>query len=512
MHQPLRPLAAGEDREVTDAEQASCEGSGKLMATPAFMLLFSVELKGAFPGFTFPVPGVSALPPEPARGYVDQFADFEERLLGEPFRAARRIVRWPLGRIALSGESDASPPHADVFLLEHKAGVALWEAWLPASEQSFDAARWLAWLDPDTEDGLIAGLWRVLAPISQALTGESSWSGTYFPMTCYACRSIHSGRVIERHAPHLVRLLFLNHAQWTFKPEVVRAELERDYCAREGGMTLLSRRSGLDLHARESLATEEAALGLPPRTALPFGEPGLALGQGAGLVEGDGADAPQALERGAALDQDAPARGARDPAQHRARNGDRQRAGARGDQDRHGAVEAGGLLQGEEAAEAVGGKAQGAGQRRRGSTVESPPQHQGHARRHGEPHLRAFAQDPMGVLDRLGGRRRLGRCRLGQAGGRFAEDPDTGPGQVRDQGRLSHPVAVELDGGDAGRADGGVQHTRLGVEPPREAPGGVGMADAGEPPGAMGVARADPRAPAARASSSMRLRDSCSGS
>ena len=77
---------------MTDAEQASLEDGGGLMATPAFILLFS-ELNGAFSGFTLPIPGVSALPPEPARGYVDQFADFEDRLLGEPFRADRSFPR-----------------------------------------------------------------------------------------------------------------------------------------------------------------------------------------------------------------------------------------------------------------------------------------------------------------------------------------------------------------------------------------------------------------------------------
>jgi hypothetical protein len=255
---------------MTSTEEALREDGGDLTVTPSFMLLFSIELKGTFPGFAFPVPGVSDLPAGEAQDYVERFGDFEERLLGEPFRAAHRIVRWPLGRITLAGWSDASPSYGDVFLLEHKAGVALWEIWLPAPEQSFDAARWIAWLDPDAEDGLIAGLWRVLAPISQALTGDSSWSGTYFPVTLLRLPQHPLETVIERHAPDLVRLLLLNRARWTFKPDVIRAELEQDYCVREGGLTLFSRRSGLDLHARESLVTEEAALGLPPRTALPF--------------------------------------------------------------------------------------------------------------------------------------------------------------------------------------------------------------------------------------------------
>jgi hypothetical protein len=54
------------------------------------------------------------------------------------------------------------------------------------------------------------------------------------------------------------------------KAEPIREELERDYCGREGGMTLLGRRSGLDLHGRQSVAEDATSADLPPRTALPF--------------------------------------------------------------------------------------------------------------------------------------------------------------------------------------------------------------------------------------------------
>ena len=46
------------------------------------------------------------------------------------------------------------------YLLSHKSGVALWEVWLPAPDQPFDAARWIDWLDPEAEDSLVARLWR----------------------------------------------------------------------------------------------------------------------------------------------------------------------------------------------------------------------------------------------------------------------------------------------------------------------------------------------------------------
>lgn len=137
-------------------------------------------------------------------------------------------------------------------------------------EQGFDAARWVSWLDPETDGGLIEQVWRLLAPINQALTGEAAWSGTYFPVSLLRLPRSPLETIVARHGADLVRLLFVNHAPWAFKDDVVREELGRDYCVRKGGMTLFARRSGLDLQALESLAGENDVAGLPPHTALPF--------------------------------------------------------------------------------------------------------------------------------------------------------------------------------------------------------------------------------------------------
>jgi hypothetical protein len=249
---------------------ATDETQHALSATPAFFLLFSVQLKGSFSGFGADYPGVTSGPIVQTQEYLDQFADLETRLLGESFHSAHRISRWPLGRISLADARDAVPVHADVFLLVHKSGVALWEIWIPAAEQNFDASRWIAWLDPSDDSSLVTRLWRVLSPINLAITGAPKWSGTYFPITVLRLPNARLATVLARHGPELVRLLYLNSAHWTLKPDVVRKELERDYCAREGGITLFARRSGIDLHAQESLAAEEEVSGIPPRTTLPF--------------------------------------------------------------------------------------------------------------------------------------------------------------------------------------------------------------------------------------------------
>jgi len=238
---------------------------------PAFVLLFSIRLKGAFKGFGTSNPGVAQLRTEVSQAYMAELAEFERRLLGKAFLETRRIVRWPLGRIALEGLSDNVPIHADVYLLSHKTGVALWEVWLPATPQNFDVARWIAWLDPEAEDGLVARLWRVLGPINREITGKSAWSGLYFPLTLLRVPLQPLATFIGQHGQDIVRLLFLDRSHRILKQEVVNEELARDYCAKQGGMTLLARRSGIDLHDAAEDKTEDASsANLPPKSALPF--------------------------------------------------------------------------------------------------------------------------------------------------------------------------------------------------------------------------------------------------
>jgi len=265
------------DGRVTEKSTESDRDSGVhagLTVEPAFMLLFSVRLTGAFRGLGTPPAGVSPLPTNETQAYSGEIADFERRLLGESFLESQRIRRWPLGRIALqgpsSGETAIEPDHADVYLLSHKAGVALWEVWLPAPAQPFDAARWIGWLDPEAEDGLIARLWHVLGPVNHEITGKADWSGLYFPLTLLRVPLKPIASVVERHGPEIVRLLFRDRSRRALKPELVAAELARDYCSRQGGMTLLARRSGLDLHDREDVAEETLPPGLPPKSALPL--------------------------------------------------------------------------------------------------------------------------------------------------------------------------------------------------------------------------------------------------
>lgn len=251
-----------------EIQKTHAEATGPLMVAPAFMLLFPTRLSRPFSGFGHLPAEAVEMSAEQKKAYLAQFSDFEGRLLGESFLETHRMTRWPLGRIMLPNGATGVPPHADVSLLVHASGVALWEAWLPAPEQAFEADRWIAWLDPEEKDSLPARLWQVIAPVNREFSGSERWSETYFPVTLLSAPRYPLDVVTGSYSPDLVRLSFLDHAPWPLRDEVVRQELDNNYCMRAGGMTLLSRRSAVDVHAREMLAGEASPWDLPPRSAL----------------------------------------------------------------------------------------------------------------------------------------------------------------------------------------------------------------------------------------------------
>jgi hypothetical protein len=237
---------------------------------PAFMLLFSTHLSKPFSGFGTLPAGVTPFSPEEEQAYLAQFVDFEGRLLGDTFLETHRITRWPLGRVQLSRTKSDAPSYADVSLIVHKSGVALWEAWFPAASQMLDAARWIAWLDQDADDGLPAQLWKILAPINRRIAGSDTWSGLYFPTTLIRASQYPFDTIIDSHGSDIIRLLFLDHSPWILRADVVREELEGNYCMREGGLTLLGRRSAVDVYARERGSDDKSLPSLPPRAAYPL--------------------------------------------------------------------------------------------------------------------------------------------------------------------------------------------------------------------------------------------------
>jgi hypothetical protein len=144
-------------------------------------------------------------------------------------REAGRIARSPLGRISLDALAEGAPTHADVYLLVHASGVALWEAWLPAQRQPFDAGRLIAMLDAEAPESLVGRSWKVLGPVNEHATGKPTWSGLYLSLGMLRTpqRSLHG--FVERHGPDLVRLLFLDASGRPLKPGIATDELARDY-------------------------------------------------------------------------------------------------------------------------------------------------------------------------------------------------------------------------------------------------------------------------------------------
>jgi hypothetical protein len=235
---------------------------------PGFVLLFTTPLRTGFAGFD-DVAGFAPLP-DPARSTAGLWRTAAEaHVLGAGFLTAARLTRHVLGRIDIAGPR-GEPDHADVTLITHVAGVALWEVWLPAPVQDLDPLTWIGWLDIDAPDSLAARIWALLAPQVAQVSGAADF-GQYLPVSALRLPEADLDPLLEAEAPALVRLLWRDRQNRPLKPSVVADELARDTCARVGGLSLIGRRSALDLHDRhDETAAEAAALGLAPRSLLPF--------------------------------------------------------------------------------------------------------------------------------------------------------------------------------------------------------------------------------------------------
>jgi hypothetical protein len=237
---------------------------------PGFVLLFSTALLPGFSGFQSRPDGFAPIPDASASALQSWRDAAQAHVLGPAFIQAARLSLHGVGRIEL-GEGDADAPrHADISLLTHVAGVAVWEAWLPAPRQSFDTERWVQWLDPEQPGSLAARVWTRILPLSRSLSGRADY-GTYLPLSVIRLPDVELDDWLGDHAEQVVNLLWRDRIARALKPEVVDGELTRDTCARVGGVTLVGRRSALDLHDRhDDSVAESEALSLPPRSTLPF--------------------------------------------------------------------------------------------------------------------------------------------------------------------------------------------------------------------------------------------------
>ena len=196
----------------------------------------------------------------------------ESHVLGQAFIEGGRLTHLPMGRLTLTASPD--DPHAptviDVHLFTHISGAALWEVWQPGQPQDFDAKRLISRLDEHAEGSLATRVWQALLPLNRALGGSRAYR-QYLPCSVVRLPQQPLAAFTARHSADIVRMLWRDRSMRALKPAVIDAELARDYCAREGGITLLGRRAALDIHdSEDDTAPEAVASGLPPRSAVPF--------------------------------------------------------------------------------------------------------------------------------------------------------------------------------------------------------------------------------------------------
>jgi hypothetical protein len=246
---------------------------------PGFALLFAASVGHPLRRERLDRPaaviGGTALSAIQLEDYRRQRDETEVHVLGREFIAAGRLAHHAIGRLHLPvADGDArAPAAADVHLFTHVAGVALWEVWVPLPAQPLDTRRWIAALDDQAADSLPARVWKALQPLNLALGGTDTYR-QYLPCIVLRLPRYTLDAVLAEHAAELVGLLWRDRSLRALKPEVVATELERDYCARQGGITMLGRRAGLDVHdgndGNDEGAAHAAGAGLPPRSALPF--------------------------------------------------------------------------------------------------------------------------------------------------------------------------------------------------------------------------------------------------
>ncbi len=70
---------------------------GDITIEPTFVLLFSVQLAGAFGGFRAPISGVTPHTSEHLKAYDERLSGLERHVFGDSFVATGRTKRWPLG-------------------------------------------------------------------------------------------------------------------------------------------------------------------------------------------------------------------------------------------------------------------------------------------------------------------------------------------------------------------------------------------------------------------------------
>jgi hypothetical protein len=209
----------------------------------AIVQLFAVTPDAAFPQGVRPV-GLQAIPDEVTESYHGRLDAMQQRLLGEPYLQTRRLSRTAVGRLVLRGPP-GDPPHADIHLVVHKSGAAVWEVWLTAPTQALDADRWIGWMDMEREGSIAQVVWRTLNPPGP---GHRPHPEMMLPLAVLRAEDLPLAGLVAQHGYDLVKLLHRDDAGERFKAKFVREELAADFCRREEGLSLVARNAAIDVH------------------------------------------------------------------------------------------------------------------------------------------------------------------------------------------------------------------------------------------------------------------------
>jgi len=232
---------------------------------PGFVILFAVPGPVGQGDISEIREETKPLPEEQARERLKALEEVELRLFGEEFHKAERTSRIVIGRMELAATeySDLQPTHADVYLVLHKTGAAILEAWMEAPKQEYNADLWIKWLRSDSMEGITGSIRK----------GLRFLSGAYDPY-CFitivtANENIES--FLRSHGADIVRLMYLDVSPMPFKDDFVSDELERDFCLRKGGASYMS--ISLAVHIKEiegGSVANELLQDVRARSAIPF--------------------------------------------------------------------------------------------------------------------------------------------------------------------------------------------------------------------------------------------------
>jgi hypothetical protein len=209
-----------------------------------------------------PPAGLQPMAEEDSQSYRSRMESVQRRLLGESYSRASRLQRTAVGRLSLPGRA-GELTHADVHLVIHKCGAAVFEVSLFGPPQAIDVARWIGWLDLESSDSPARIIRDTLVA---SRDGKASMPEMYVPLSVLRFREGTLGELVERHGRDLVTLLHRDASGERFKASFVSTELAADFCRREEGLWLLARNGAIDVIAHSN-ETEESQL---PRDTLPL--------------------------------------------------------------------------------------------------------------------------------------------------------------------------------------------------------------------------------------------------